>query len=68
MMPCAVASGHQLFHQLVVLALQIDFVENFAHAADGPQLFDEGQVSSSLCSTRLAGKSNFSSLLADLAA
>ena len=31
----------QLLDQLVVLALQVDFVEDLAHAADGPELLDE---------------------------
>ena len=33
----------QFLHQLVVLAVEVHLVEDLAHAADGPQLLDEGQ-------------------------
>ena len=34
----------QFLDQFVVLALEVEFVEDFAHAADGPELLDEGKA------------------------
>ena len=50
------AEGDQLVHQLLVLSVHVDLVDEVADAADGPEPFDEVVAAAPIGARQLGGE------------